>query len=249
MVHLYGCHAFAVEQSRFFLYNFRSMEAGEYLAGIDYPGRIAVAGQDGNGKPVIIYAITGRSANSRNRVIVSDGSAARTMAFDESLVEDPSLIIYNAVRHVSGRIICTNGDHTDTIAAAFESGKELPDALVMRTYEPDAPSYTPRIGAVLNPDGSSEMFIIRRKDSEPLRLVWKYDPEPGVGHIIHTYSSSGNPLPSFSGMPQRVEMHDGPGTAHAIWESLDPEYRVALYALTAEGEMIINALEAENGKN
>ena len=61
-----------------------------------YPGRGIVAGLSGDGQfAVIAYFIMGRSANSRNRVFVTDGSGIRTQAFDESKMEDPSLIIYD----------------------------------------------------------------------------------------------------------------------------------------------------------
>ena len=60
-----------------------------------YPGRGIIVGKSQDGKSAVCaYFIMGRSANSRNRVFVEDGNGIRTKAFDESKLEDPSLIIY-----------------------------------------------------------------------------------------------------------------------------------------------------------
>ena len=54
-----------------------------------YPGRGIVIGRSANGKyAVTAYFIMGRSANSRNRVFVTEGEGIRTQAFDPSKLED-----------------------------------------------------------------------------------------------------------------------------------------------------------------
>lgn len=64
-----------------------------------YPGRGIIVGKSQDGKSAVCaYFIMGRSANSRNRIFVEDGNGIRTKAFDESKLEDPSLIIYAPVR-------------------------------------------------------------------------------------------------------------------------------------------------------
>ena len=123
------------------------MKAGEYLKAIDYPGRIAAAGYGKDGEIVLLYAITGRSANSRNRVFRLENGVLRTEPYDPSKVEDPSLIIYNAMRSSGDTIVLTNGDQTDTIASFLDEGRSVEEALVTRTYEPDAPNFTPRISS------------------------------------------------------------------------------------------------------
>ena len=81
-----------------------------------YPGRGIIVGKSQDGKSAVCaYFIMGRSANSRNRVFVEDGNGIRTKAFDESKLEDPSLIIYAPVRVLGNKTIVTNGDQTDTI--------------------------------------------------------------------------------------------------------------------------------------
>ena len=111
-----------------------------------YPGRGIVVGHDR-----VYYFIMGRSANSRNRVFTLTEDGIQTQAYDPSKLEDPSLIIYHPVRAMGDKLIVTNGDQTDTIrdAGCFRR------ALMSREFEPDAPNYTPRISALLRPDGFS----------------------------------------------------------------------------------------------
>ena len=103
-----------------------------------YPGRGIVIGKSADG----------RSENSRNRIFVEDGCGIRTQAFDESKLEDPSLIIYAPVRVLGSKTIVTNGDQTDTIYELMQQGKTFEESLRTREFEPDGPNFTPRISAV-----------------------------------------------------------------------------------------------------
>ena len=86
------------------------------VSGNSYPGRGIVVGNSCDGtKAVIAYFIMGRSENSRNRVFAERDGSVYTEPFDPSKVEDPSLIIYAAVRQFENKLIVTNGDQTDTI--------------------------------------------------------------------------------------------------------------------------------------
>ena len=86
------------------------------LQGNSYPGRGIIIGRSADGaKAVTAYFIMGRSSNSRNRIFAEEGEGIRTQAFDESKLEDPSLIIYAPVRVLGNKTIVTNGDQTDTI--------------------------------------------------------------------------------------------------------------------------------------
>ena len=91
----------------------------------------------------------GRSENSRNRIFVEDGQGIRTQAFDDSKLLDPSLIIYAPVRVLGNKTIVTNGDQTDTVYSLMNQQQTFEQALRTRTFEPDAPNYTPRISGVV----------------------------------------------------------------------------------------------------
>lgn len=190
-----------------------------------YPGRGIVVGTNATGQRFVYYWIMGRSANSRNRVFVKTDDGIRTEAHDPAAVEDPSLIIYHPVRTMGDALVVTNGDQTDTIVEAGD----FRAALMSREYEPDAPNFTPRISAVLNADGTFELSILKRQDKQGncLREFFSYGAlEAGCAYLITTYEGDGDPLPSFAGEPRLASAAD----AEAVWEALNAENKVSLYA-------------------
>ena len=208
------------------------------LAANTYPGRGIVVGRSKDGRyAVTAYFIMGRSANSRNRVFVEDGEGIRTQAADPSKMEDPSLIIYAPVRVLGTNTIVTNGDQTDTIYQGLMDGKTFGESLKVRTFEPDAPNYTPRISALMDIRGGEyeyKMHIIKSADSDPdssVHFTFSYEnPKAGEGHFIHTYLSDGNPLPSFEGEPERVGISgDIDAFTDEVWASLNEENKVSLF--------------------
>ena len=100
------------------------------IQGNSYVGRGIVLGMSEDGtKAVSAYFIMGRSANSRNRVFTVKNGTVFTEPFDAAKVEDPSLIIYAAVRRYGDRLIVTNGNQTDTIYEGLATGKTFSEAL------------------------------------------------------------------------------------------------------------------------
>ena len=218
-----------------------------------YPGRGIIIGRTADdAKVMIAYFIMGRSVNSRNRIFEVTEDGIRTKAYDDSKMEDPSLIIYHPVRVVGGETVVTNGDQTDTIRDYLAAGKTFEDALRTREFEPDGPNYTPRISGLVAPDGSYKLSILKSMDGDPsccCRYFYEYDkPKAGVAHFIHTYHCDGNPLPSFEGEPERItlEWADAKSFADVLWENLNADNKVSLFVRTidiASGEtdtVIIN---------
>ena len=122
----------------------------EILEKNSYPGRGIIIGLDEKSEnAVIAYFIMGRSENSRNRIFILDGDDVKTKAFEESRLKDPSLIIYTPVKVLDKKTIVTNGDQTQTIFDALKDGKSFEQALRTRTFEPDAPNFTPRISGIV----------------------------------------------------------------------------------------------------
>jgi IMP cyclohydrolase len=199
-----------------------------------YPGRGIILGRSSDGKRYVqIYWLTGRSENSRNRVFVQEGGFVRTKAFDESKCTDPSLIIYYPVKNHGAVHILSNGDQTDTVFESLKKGGSAEEALFTRTYEPDAPNFTPRITGVIDCASKRCFLSILKKQGESngtLRGFYNLEEIPaGVGYCIHTYSSDGNPLPSFSGEPYPVALSDSDKeTAEKFWSLLNKENRVSL---------------------
>ena len=207
---------------------------GQLLRENAYPGRGIVVGTTADGaKTAVAYFIMGRSVNSRNRVFVAEGEEMRTKAFDEAKLVDPSLIIYYPVRVVGSTTIVTNGDQTDTIRDGLVLGGSFESALRTRCFEPDAPNYTPRISAMIEAGGNYRMSILKSMDGDPevcLRQFFDYAPKAGVGHFIHTYACDGNPLPSFAGEPEPVDIAGNIDEFTAdVWNALNEENKVSLF--------------------
>lgn len=217
------------------IYDKKKMD--EILSGNDYQGRGIVIGTTPSGRyAAIAYFIMGRSENSRNRVFSEEGDDVIIYPFDESKVEDPSLIIYAPVRTAGDKLIVTNGDQTDTIRDLIKEGKTFKEALETRCFEPDGPNWTPRISGMLTfAEGSFlyEMSILKSIDSEGsdcARYTWSYPSRPGLGHFIHTYEMNGNPLPTFQGEPRRVEIPEDPDEfIMSIWNTLNEDNRISIY--------------------
>ena len=207
------------------------------LAENSYPGRGIVIGQSEDGRfAAIAYFIMGRSVNSRNRVFVEDGEGLRTRAYDPGKLSDPSLVIYAPVRVLGNATVVTNGDQTDTVYDFMKEGKTFEEALCTRTFEPDAPNYTPRIsGVVERTDGAFtyKLSILKSGDGypdAPERFFFAYTPKAGKGHFLHTYRCDGNPIPSFDGEPTPVKIEgDLDAFTRLVWESLNEDNKVSLF--------------------
>lgn len=208
----------------------------EELGATSYPGRGIVLGKSDDGQYLVMaYFIMGRSENSRNRVFIPDGDGLKTKAFDESRMTDPSLIIYAPVRVLGEVTIVTNGDQTDTVYDTMKQGGTFEDALRTRTFEPDAPNYTPRISGLAEPrEDRYRLSILKSADGDPSsvrRCFYEYTaPKAGRGHFIHTYQGDGNPLPSFEGEPAEISLKgDIDAFTEEAWNSLNADNRVSLF--------------------
>ena len=209
----------------------------EYLNGNTYPGRGVLIGKSADDAHyVAAYFIMGRSTNSRNRVFTVKNGEVFTEPFDASKVEDPSLIIYAAIRKFENKLIVTNGDQTDTVYDGIVTGKSFSESLESREFEPDAPNFTPRISGMLTfgeNDFKYEMSILKSLDengSNCARYTFSYPSKAGLGHFIHTYVTDGNPIPTFQGEPERVAIPDSIDEfADEIWNYLDENNKISLY--------------------
>ncbi len=217
-----------------------------------YPGRGIIVGKTPDGKKAVTaYFIMGRSENSRNRVFKEEGENVIIYPFDESKVTDPSLIIYSPLKVFENKLIVTNGDQTDTIYDFLNDGASFEAALETRCFEPDAPNFTPRISAMLEFADTAftyKMSILKSADNEGCccnRFCFSYEAVNGKGHFIHTYMHDGNPLPSFEGEPEKIEVFDSiRDFADKIWNNLNKDNKISLYVryvdlMTGETENVM----------
>jgi hypothetical protein len=168
----------------------------------------------------------------------------RTEAADPTLLEDPSLIIYNVMRDVDERILVTNGSHTDTICDGLAQDESFYTALHSKKHEPDAPNYTTRISGIIEPTTSS-MALSRITKSDfsaehSTHFYYRYNEiPPGYGYCLTTYMGDGNPLPAFEGDPILVPLEgDAERIANFYWQKLNQDNRISLFVreLESSGE-------------
>ena len=221
------------------IYNIYNINpVGEWIAGNPYVGRGILIGRSAHGgKAVFAYFIMGRSDNSRNRIFAKTDDGIRARPFDPGKMENPELILYTPVRRCGNSIVVTNGDQTDTIVEYLKKGSDMETALETRSFEPDEPNFTPRISGqlIFGDDGifRYKMSVLKSMDdhgSACTRHYFRYPALPGLGHFIHTYITDGEPLPSFTGEPERVFIPDSiDALTDDLWENMDSGNKISLY--------------------
>ena len=209
----------------------------------EYPGRLILIGQEKtSGKVLAAYAITGRSISSQSRKMVREKDAIWVKPTDKNLLKTKNidLLIYPSVFFLSHGIAVSNGKQTIDIMACLGQSQSpaeiLAFALKAWDYEPDEPAFTPRIsGCVLSNKMAALSLIRKTPHSSSLRNYYEFSLVPGKGKMIMTYQGENrDPLPSFMGEPQDVEI-DGSTpqeVAEAVYASLGPrkggkDFRVA----------------------
>lgn len=211
---------------------------GALLSENSYPGRGIIIGKTPDGtRAAVVYFIMGRSENSRNRIFTEgENGEVIILPFDESKVEDPSLIIYSPVKTFENNLIVTNGNQTDTVYDFLGQGKCFVSALKTREFEPDAPNFTPRISGMLtfaDGDFKYKMSILKSADENGSacdRYTFDYSAIPGVAHFLSTYNCNGNPIPTFTGEPRRVNVLDDIDEYTAlVWDNLNSDNKISMY--------------------
>ena len=115
-------------------------------------------------------------------------------------------------------------------------GYSFEAALATRTYEDDAPNFTPRISGVVDMRrGGYKLSIVKSNEGNAAsvqRQTFDYpQPVAGEGHFISTYVKNGAPIPSFAGEPLRVaiDTNDADQFAKQLWASLNDDNKVSLF--------------------
>ena len=119
---------------------------------------------------------------------------------------------------------------------ALGIAKTFEEALETREFEPDNPNFTPRISGMINfgdKDFTYKMSILKSGDAEGTvcnRYTFSSNPIAGLGHFIHTYNHDGNPIPTFTGEPERVKIpNDIDEFLKNIWENLNEQNKISIY--------------------
>lgn len=215
----------------------------EKLIEKDYPGRVIIIGSEKTGRNlVVLYAITGRSPSSQARKIEFSDHKFLVKPTDESILKtgNVDLLIYPAIL-LSDGISVSNGKQTDDIQAAARGAENavhvLETSLANWDYEPDVPTFTPRISGCILPSNNAAFSIIKRaEDGSAQREYFEIPLIPGQGKMISTYTGiNKDPLPSFIGSPEDVFLTEtsAEDMAAAAYEAMKPkethyDFRVAV---------------------
>jgi len=211
-----------------------------------YPGRVIALGRDPGGQfNVVIYAVTGRSPSSRARKLVLESGVVWTKPTDREAVKkgNPDLLVYPAVVLGPG-IAVSNGKQTPGIDILFGGSpvQALDQALENWSYEPDFPTFTPRISGCILATNRAALSVIRRsEDGGNVRSFFEFPILAGKAKMVSTYSGPNkDPLPSFWGEPLDlpIEASSAGETAEAVYGALAPsekgeDYRVAVVSIYA----------------
>ncbi len=232
--------------------NKQSRDLPALLSQNSYPGRGLAIGRTADNRQAVVYFIMGRSDNSRNRLFRRNGDALGITRFAADANGDPTLVMYTPVRVIGGVTIATNGDQTDTVYEALRQGGTFENALQTRTFEPDAPNFTPRISGVTDGNGYA-LSILKAGDAAGTatrRQYFYYEPQAGTGHFIHTYVHDGAPLPAFVGEPTQISIpNDIDAFTQDIWNALDADNRISLYVrfIGADGQFSDRLINKHEG--
>jgi len=212
----------------------------------EYFGRILAAGLIAPEKAFLLYGITGRSPASRARRLVSKPEGIFTEPLPEVTLTaaEKELLVYPAILFSRG-VAASNGRQTEAIAAQLASGepdpvKILKEALKNWDYEPDFPTFTPRISGCFSSAGQLAMSLIRRgENGQSIRDFWPLVLRSNQGYLLATYNGENRqPLLAFSGSPLKfsVQSSTASGLLAEFYQALGPkegkeDWRVAAVAV------------------
>lgn len=214
-----------------------------------YVGRIVAVGQTPAGRAAGLYRVSSRSFPHR-RAVIEEGKAAIVpkKGYEGDIGKNP-YIAYNCLRFAAGRMIVTNGAHTDPVTEKISLGMNSRDALAMSLlaldYEKDNYN-TPRIAAIVEPDGAAGYLGIVRKDA---LLVEEFELTPGKLFYVCTYDHDAPSHeyvdPDFTG-----ESADD-ACSHILYKGVfsKMEYPVTCVCAVADtqGEFHMSTMDAEDG--
>lgn len=214
------------------------------LADQEYPGRLIIIGAEKERKNVVVvYAVTGRSSSSQARKMEKEEDTIWVKPTDINLLRkgNVDLLVYPSVFSLAQGIAVSNGKQTVDIMACLGQGESAAEILAFALknwdYEPDEPTFTPRIsGCILSNKSAALSLIKRATDGSTQRNTFEFSLVPGKGKLITTYRGENkDPLAPYIGEPQEVDIW-GPSArevAESVFISLAPkkggkDFRVAV---------------------
>lgn len=155
-----------------------------------YLGRICGIGLTEEGKPILLYAVSGRSEASKERKARRYHDMVHIGPLKRS--HDDPLRHYDAISvSLNGTGVATNGRHTEDVSEYYLNKPTIgiQQALMRWGHEPDEPIYTPRIAAALKAKPSSQRdFSLGIVSKDAGANTISLFPPDGVAYGISTYA-------------------------------------------------------------
>jgi IMP cyclohydrolase len=161
-----------------------------------YPGRQLFIGLTANSRPALVYLVTGRSPQSRERLAVAVGDGIRIGPLGQQ--EYDPLRHYTGVKfdNLTGIAVVSNGIQTEAIFETYRllfNTQHKPAQDYMEKImagagsEPDSLN-TPRIAGVISSDNNNRpVFIVGTVTKGAPARAFEIKPEPGMLTGISTY--------------------------------------------------------------
>ena len=231
----------------------------EELAAKEYLGRIIILGRDKTGThTVVVYALTGRGRPSQARRIERRNDDLHVVETDLAAVQGgiPSLLLYPCIQRLDDTLVVSNGRQTDllyTTTRSLERQERDPREILRRafdqpclvpgrdgamidlaSFEPDPPTYTPRISAVVAPSHAVLHAIARVHNgtAQQYFMPHYFEWRKGIGSFLSTYAGKNvparEPLPAARYGLQQLPVVRIAGTtpddvARDVYDALGPQ--------------------------
>lgn len=206
------------------------------LAANAYPGRVLVLARCRDGRLAAVYALTGRSAASRDRRLILTENGEVDVVSTGAVEHDP-LRHYTARTNSAQHTVLGNGAQVATVAHRLAQGQPPLAALDDLEYEPDPPICTPRITAVVDRrSGRCWIGAARRSEGErtgtDLTVTALGDLAAGDAVILSTYESDGSTIRSSRAhLDVRTQAPDSAHLFAEVWGGLNQQFRIAAVAV------------------
>ena len=195
-----------------------------------------------NGSPALL--LYPAMAFHEGAVVASNGAQTKLLythlRFNIDIMHTPKMVRENNLLH---RSICSDV-LCEALKKPFYEYDQKDDRWIdITAFEPDAPHYTPRINLVTL--GDHAIFSIIKNDSTGFHShIHNITLEPGLGKLLSTYTGENKePLPSFQGdpLPVNTPWLSPEKTVSAVYDALNPKYRVCVVAVHTDGKKIRTA--------
>lgn len=228
----------------------------QFMRNNEHPGEAIFVGRAVGSVMVLGFCLTAKDVDARDRGLHDAGQRISIVqstpyALSSAWSTSASWLYYEPLSYHMGAYVVSNGEQTQPTIELLKSGRSIIEAidLVGTFEEEDLSSYkpdgTPRLTGVIDlfrKTEALEMAAIRKAphSNKSHRVVWPHEVSEiaeGVGYYLPAHVTRGGISEPYQGVPLPIPLD---GTAEKIakrmFDSLRPEYRQGVAALTVDTE-------------